>query len=448
MRSSKLTTAVAAAAAGLLALAPAGAMARTPKGGHLGVSGCHPSLVVEPHVVNSGDSVLLSGSALNCLPPLNASGETVSVYEKIAGVHGAAKFVGTATTLADGTFTFTPNPLITGSSFYAKIGRFRSPTRQVRVAPTVEFEGPKAAALVTGATNAVTFTGKVTPSDTGAEVVLQREAATSTEEWHTIQTGNFVKADGTFTIPHRFGIPGEANLRAVVRPHGVFDVRSPSAPLSYVINKPQNPNLTLESKSGNPLNYGQSLTLGGVVKGAGVEKVSLMRKTFGSSTFTKVAEGTTTSGGAYEFNVGAVEQNASYKVTNGMVTSHTLFIGVKWVVDTASVSATKVTSGQQIEFTGTVSPDRSGHFVYLEKHNQFIGGYHVVDLTTVEAVDATTGKFSIKFNPVGSGKQVYRIHIPGDPINQSGSSATFELEVTPSAIALKPLVHVRLPKSD
>jgi hypothetical protein len=445
MRSTKLTAAVAAAAAAL-ALAPAGAAAAVhliKHKGHPNAAGCHVSISPEPRVVTSGDSVLVNG-VLTCPSSAAVGGQTVAVYERIAGVPGA-KIIGSPTTASDGSYTLTPAPLVTDTFFYAKVLKARSATREVKVAPTVEFEGPKTPTLETGFAHEVTFTGKVSPTDTGAEVVLQREVATSTEEWHTIQAGSKVKADGTFTIIHRFGIPGDANLRAVVRPHHLFDVRGASAPLSYVIVQAQNPNLTLTSASGDPINFGSPLKLTGTVKGGASEKVTLLARTFGSSTFAKVGEATTDGSGNYEFNIPSVAQNTYYKVTNGTIHSSVLFEGVKWVIDTATVSAAKVTSGQEVVFAGTVSPDRVGHFVYLEKRNQFGGGYHIVDLTTVVHVTETTGMFTIKYNPIGSGKQFYRIHIPGDPINMATSSSPFELEVTPAPVVLKPIIEPKLP---
>jgi hypothetical protein len=98
-----------------------------------------------------------------------------------------------------------------------------------------------------------------------------------------------------------------------------------------------------------------------------------------------------------------------------------------------------------VTFSGTASPDRAGHFVYLERRNSFgSGAYHVVDLGTISSSTPTIGTFAIKFAVIGSGKQEYRIHIAGDPINQGASSAPFMLEVTPAFITKAP-VQPKLP---
>jgi len=444
------------AAAALLALAPAGVLAigahshpgQTP--GPLGhkhrsPSGCRISLTAEQHAVTSGEAALLSG-ALSCSGG-GAGGQTVTIYERMAGVPGF-KVVGTtttATTTPEGAYTFTSAPLVTDSTFYAEAVHARSAEKIIGVAPQVKLEGPaEGTILETGLAHQVTFKGTVNPTDTGAEVVLERENSTSTEEWRTIQLGNFVKANGTYTITYNFGAPGDVDLRAVVLRHGKFDVHGVSNALSYEIDQTQNPHLTLEPKT-DPVAYGQPVILKGVLKTGGAGKKVVLSDRSSGGTFTKVAEATTGVGGAYEITIPSATESTFYQATSGVLHSVAVYEGVKWIVDPATVTATKVSSGQEVTFSGTVSPDRAGHFVYLERQNVYGGGYHVVDLSTVTASTPTTGTYSIKYNPIGRGKQAYRIKVPGDPINQAGSSAPLELEVTPSSAPPPTLVPVTLP---
>jgi hypothetical protein len=450
MRSTKLITALAAAGT-LLALAPAGAAAahppKLPTGHkHASAAGCGVSLSVDPHVVTSGDSVLVSG-ALACANPTVVGGQTVSVYQRIAGA-GGFKLVASPVTAANGSYTYSPAPLVTDSSFYARVVGSRSAYKTAKVAPVATVATgpalPEGSQLFTGYAHRVTFKGSVNPTDVGAEVRLQRESSTSTEEWSTIQAHEFVKADGTFTIVHRFGVPGDANLRVAVRPHGKFDVRGVSNTLTYEIEQAQNANLTLEPKT-DPVGYGSPVTFKGVAKAGAGQKVTLMGRTFGT-TLTKMGETTTGTGGAYEITVPNLTQSTYFKALSGKVQSAVVFEGVKWVVTSSTVSATKVTSGQEVTFSGTTAPGRAGHFVYLEKQNTFNNGYHVVDLGVVSATGATTGSYSITFPVTGTGKESYRVRIPGDPINQGASSTAVELEVAPSlAGPVKPLVQPTLP---
>jgi hypothetical protein len=447
MRTTKLSSVMVAAAA-LLVTSSAGALA-APKlpqhKGHVSPEGCRLSESADPRIVNSGDSVVLTG-ALNC-PGGGAGGQTVTVFERIAGVPGGFKNIGTTETAPGGSYSFTPAPVITDSTFYTRAARARSANHTVRVAPQVTVATspplPEGSQLFTGPAHKVTFKGSVNPIDRGAEVLLQRETGGSIEEWGTIQRHNFVKADGSFEIIHTFVVPGDANLRAVVRPHGMFDARGVSNMLTYEISQTQNPNLTLEP-SADPVNFGAPLTLKGVVKAGSGQKVILMARSFGSPS-TKVGETTSGAGGAFEFKIASEERNTSYRALSGSIGSAILFEGVKWVIDSASVSATKVTSGEEVTFSGTVSPDRPGHFVYLERRNASGAGYHVVDLGTVTYSNPTTGTFAIKYPVIGSGMQQYRIHVPGDPINQATSSTAFVLEVTPALSTVKPPLQPKLP---
>jgi hypothetical protein len=320
------------------------------------------------------------------------------------------------------------------SWFYVRTPPRRSPTRAVKVAPVVTLEGPDAKVpLETGKKHAVTFSGKVTPADEGAEVWLQREQATSNEEWGVIQK-SVVKAGGAFTFPHTFTIPGEANIRAIVRPHGIFDVRGVSNVLgSYVINQVQNPNLTIKP-SADPISYGAPITIEGVLKGGAGKTVTLLSHAKGIKTFSPAATTVAGPSGEYKF-VQTPLINTFYRTTGGGLNSAVVVEGVKYLL-TAGTTATKVLSGQALTFSGTVTPSHKEKTVYLERENLFGHGFHV---TTVGEVLFPLGTYSIEHVFHGTGKQVYRVHVPGDPENQGTSSPTFTIEVLPSPPTLHPV---------
>jgi hypothetical protein len=434
MRSIKLRPAFTAAAA-LLALAPAGAAAAK----HASPTGCHVSIYAEPHVVTSGESVQLFG-ALSC-PPSGSSTATqpVTVYERTAGTPGFA-IVGTVTTGPGGSFSFTPPAVTVDSFFYVRAAGARSGNRSIKVAPQVTLGGPaEFSQLRTGVRNRVTFSGTVTPADAGAVVALQRENATSFEEWRLIQLG-VVGPNGTFTITHTFGSPGAAELRVVVRPHGKFNARGVSNTLSYEISQPQNPRLTINA-SADPISYGQSVTLSGILAGAANQKVTLMGHTRGLPG-TKLGETTTNGSGEYTF----VEKplvDTSYRVTGGAISSASLFEGVKYVL-TAGVSATTVQAGRPLTFSGIVTPNHVGQVVYLERQNGSGGGFHVVDVGTVSAGST----YSITHYLFGFGKEVFRIKVPGNLENQGvSSSPPFAIEVTLAPVGtLRPVPPSKLPQ--
>lgn len=435
MRSTRLTSAIVAAAA-LLALTPAGAIA---VGKPSSPGNCHISIFAEPHLITGGESAQLFGQ-LRCPGGAATANQTVTVYEHSAGKPGF-QVLGTATTAAGGFYSIVAPSLTTNSVFYAQAIGTRSPSRPVKVAPQVTLKGPaETSQLRTGRHNVVTFTGTVAPADAGAMLVLQRENATSHEEWHAIQRGS-VGAGGVYSITHRFLVPGEANIRVVVRAHNTFSVRGISNTLSYSISQAQNPRLTIES-SADPIPYGQTITLKGVLANGANQPVTLLARarTAPGPAFTPVAKTTTDGSGGYSFNQSPL-QNTYYRVTGGGVTSTLLFEGIQYVL-TAGVSSTTVQSGQALTFSGTVNPVHVGHVVYLERENPFVGGFHVVDVGTV----AANGTYSISHPVFGTGKEVLRVKVPGDPANQAVSSSPFDIEVTPaSGAALRPLPPSKLP---
>ncbi len=444
MRSFRLTSAVVAAATAL-ALVPAGASAarnhHVRLGKHaLGAGNCRITIIAEPHIVISGESAQITGQLL-CPSGVETTGQALTVYERLAGAGGFQPLPAT-TTGAGGFYSVIAPSLSENTTFYAATAGGRSATRVVKVSPQVTLKGPaENVQLFTGRRGAQIFSGVVSPADTGAEVVLQRENASANEEWGVIQR-SIVGPGGVYSFTHVFGRPGEANLRVVVRAHRRISVRGVSNTLSYSISQHQNPRLTLNS-SADPISYGQTVTLSGVVAGAVSKPVTLFARSK-EGAFAAVATGTTDASGNYSFPQ-TPQENTIYRVSSGGVNSALLFEGVKYVL-TASVSGTTVASGQSLTFSGTVTPNRLsggvGHVVYLERQNVFGGGYHVVDVATV-AADST---YVINHAIFGSGEEVFRVKVPGDPLNQAISSAPFSIKVTPAPLtALSPRPQNKLP---
>jgi hypothetical protein len=441
MRSTKLIGALVATA---LAVTPAAASAvvkhRPLDRRARPTAGCHITLFAEPHVITSGESVQLFGQ-LRCPAIADTSGQSVTLLQRVGRPRSGERVAATLPTGTAGFYSIVIPSVTTNTYFSVRAAGARSGIKAVKVAPVVKLEGPRETrALLTGARNLVTFTGTVSPAAAGAVVALQREDATSNEEWRTIQLG-VVGAGGSFTIVHKFSIPGDANIRVVVRPHPPFTVRGVSNTLSYVISQRQNPNLTLNA-SADPVPFGTPVILSGVVKGGANQPVTLWSHPRGTQAFT-VADKTTANGsGEYKFTIPAAARNAAYRVTSGALKSAILYEGVRYVL-TAAASTATVPSGQPVTFSGTVAPVHVGHVVYLERENPFGGGFHVVDIGTV----AANGTYAIAHYLFGAGKQVYRVKVPGDPENQAVSSTPFTIEVTPAPPAsLRPVTPSRQPR--
>ncbi len=245
MRSIKFTTATAAAAA-LLTLAPAAALAGHGLFGRRGApaSGCRLVLNVAPRLLTAGDTTLAFGH-LSCASREEGVNQTVTLYQNAVGSPGGFTVAGTTTTLAHGVYDLPTGPLSANSRFYAVADGAQSPTRTVRVQAQVILSGPAngadllTAGLRTGRRNRVAFSGKVTPEDVGAIVVLQRQNALTGNEWHRIQLGR-VEAGGNFSIIHAFVVPGDANIRVLIRSQH-HNVPSPSNELNYEISQAENP---------------------------------------------------------------------------------------------------------------------------------------------------------------------------------------------------------------
>lgn len=433
MRSLKLSSALAAAA--LLALSPAATAAHrhTRPGRRNGTSACRVTLNVAPRLVTSGETALAFGQ-VSCAPA--AEGQTVTLYEHAAGTPSFT-VAGTATADSHGLYQITTPALSTNSDFYAVAAGAQSPHRNVRVAAQVTLAGPTeakqlfAGGLKTGRRNAVTFSGTVTPNDAGAIVVLQRQNAVRGNDWHRIGL-TVVTGSGTFAITHVFRIPGDSNIRVLVRQNH-RTVASPSNVLTYEISQAQNPALTIFS-SANPIPYGGSLTISGTVAGAPNAPVTLFAHAAGGK-FVPVATAKTDGSGNYTMPSQSPAVATFYRVEGAGRRSAILYEGVKYVL-TAAFSATSVQAGQPITVTGSVTPARAGHVIYLERQNLGGAGFHVVAVGTVGA----GGEYSLSHVFYTAGTPVLRVKIPGDPANGSAASAPVTVQVTPrpSAVGLTP----------
>ena len=238
MRLRNLTPALLAAGS-LLALAPAGALARR----HPSPLGrCRINVDLAPALVSAGESTEVSGR-LTCRRT-GSGGQPVALYAHTAGTAGYVPVQNT-TTEPSGSYKLTTAAENANTSFYVRSDGAQSGRRRLRVEAQVTLTGPpEGTQIETGAPNQQTFSGTVTPAtDIGARVILQRQNAISGEEWHRIGVGQ-VQAGGTYTIHHIFRVPGDASIRVLVRSDGL-NVPSPSTPLDYEISQAQNPGLTI-----------------------------------------------------------------------------------------------------------------------------------------------------------------------------------------------------------
>jgi hypothetical protein len=465
MRIFKPTTTAAIAAAAALALAPAGASARhghapprhapvhhaparpAPKHPDHKIAGvntsCKVTSSVAPHVVEAGESTEVFGQ-LTCSGGRSVANQAVTVTERPAG--SAASSAGTATTNAAGQYQLTSPALTVNTGFYATALGVRSREHVVRVAPTVTLVGPPDGAVLytgrgpilprtlppgyrppPGFRNTVTFTGTVSPADTGALVVLQRQNASRGDQWYRIGTST-VGAGGAFTIVHTFSVPGDSNLRVIVRPTPGLDAAGVSETLSYEISQAQNLALTILS-SAEPVSYGQPVTITGTVAAGPGASLTLLERSHGAAGWVAVAKTTSTTGGAYAFPARTPTRSVLFQVTGAGQTSAQLFEGVRYVISAATTAST-VIAGQPLSFTGSVIPGVPGQTVYLEVLGPRRLAWHVVEVGTVRAADS----FSIVHSQFVPGMRTYRIRVPGSPEYLGTSGPEFTVNVTPAPL--------------
>jgi hypothetical protein len=330
--------------------------------------------------------------------------------------------------------------------FFASALGARSRSTKVKVAPQVEMTIPPTPAdnsqLFTGKGHIVSFAAKVSPAAKGAEVLLQRENAVGGELWNVIQRHVFVGEGGNISFQHRFVVPGDANVRLVVRPNGAFTVRGLSTPMSYQISQAQIPGFTIETTH-DSIFPGERIEIHGKLAAGSGQKVTLYSHLRGQHPFTEVGFTTTGSEGAYSFPE-TPGQNTFYMVKGaGNIHSAVLFEGVKDVLS-PDPAPSAVMQGQPVTFTGTVSPAYKEEPVYLERENLFGGGFHIIG--TTHLTEEGTGRYSIFYEFAAPGKKMLRIRVPGNPANQGAVSAPFAVEVTPAPLPLvKPAPPSTLP---
>jgi hypothetical protein len=436
MRSIKLAPAAAAVAA-LLVAVPGGTAAvgrrlhpgagRHNAGGRPRVPGdCQVSIDVAPPLLTAGDPVVIFGQ-LTCGGGASAAGQAVALFQHLPSGRGYSQ-VQSVTTDANGFYEFPPiDGVDTESAWYVRSDGARSRAEQARVAAVVTLDGPaEGSQLLTGSANAVTFTGAVSQADAGYSVRLERQDSAAGGVWDPLGPAGQVGAEGGFTITHAFLHPGPATIRAVVtnraagNPHN-----SPSASnvLDYEISQAQGPSVTIQA-SADPIEAGQAVTISGT--GPAHRRVTLRAATAHGRLAT-IATTTTDAGGKYAFPAQAPSASTFYRVRVGNTSSAELLVGVKDVLS-ANVSATTVQAGQPLTFSGTVTPEHSGHTIYLERENASGAGFHVVEVATV----GSGSSYSIAHSVYDAGTSVYRVTIPGGPENEGASSAPFTIEVTPA----------------
>ncbi len=382
-----------------------------------------------PNPILAGEAVLIYGQ-LNTKP---ASDQTIVLYHHIAGTPGYT-VVARTTTDPSGFYEFTraESVVVSNRSWYVRAADAKgagatgihSRTVHEHVAALVGL----AASAASGETlQPMLFTGNVQPNHAGEEVLLQQQAGSSGSGWKTLTRG-LLGAGSNYSIPYRFRIPGDHDVRVRLR----GDIRNTAAvsdTTTVAIQQTQNASFTIAT-SAPVIDAGSSATISGSLYAVGTTtpkpgvSVALLGReapfTMGNEFVPIGAPVTTEASGNYSFTVNP-QRTMEYKVqTSAGTIAHrntaVLFEGVRHLV-TLSPSTTNPTAGGRVTFTGTVTPNAAGHVIELQKLGSD-GLYHMVALGYVNA--ASTYQFAWTVGTPGT--KTYRAHIAGGPDNVAGSS--------------------------
>jgi plastocyanin len=394
-----------------------------------GPSACTIDLESSARILAAGAPLTLQGT-LDCSESESAVGQTVTLYQKLARTPGFTA-VATTSTEAGGAFHFSPADLEINSVFFVRADGAKSLRASVGVAPQVTLTTPAPGTpLLAGDTRAkgatastaagVPFSGTVSPADTGATVSLERQFGKGS--WRRIGGGGVVDEEGKFTIAEVYLTAGAASLRVVVHSHG-FYVTTASSTVTYEVSRHHGRLLTIAASS-DPIAYGVGVTITGTVPGASDRPVTLLAQT-GNGPFAPVASATT-NGSEYTFSVSPL-QSTRYRVVSGTLSSEVLAEGVTSVLS-ATPPPTSVHVGEQVTFTGTVTPAHEGQVVSLERENAAGIWHSVLATATVTA----TGSYSIPYTFTLAGSELLRVVVPAGEELQGTSGELLKLEVAPA----------------
>ncbi len=378
----------------------------------------HITITAAPNPIVSGDPVVIFGQ----LTAKNDSGALVRLFHRIAG-QPRFTLIGTTHTSSTGSYEFSraDGVVTTNRAWYVRANGVTSRIVRERVQALVTLSGPAdGSTLLTGPAHPYTFSGTVNPAKGGARVLLQRQDTSSGNHWNTIDKGR-VGAGGAFAIVHRFSVPGDASIRVEIPADGKNAV-SDSSPLDYQIEQAQNAALTIDAAT-NPLPVGSTETISGTLQAGAGQLMTLLASTDDTG-YVPVATATADASGNYSFTQAPIN-NTFYRVTGGGKSSSRLFVGVKDAI-TGAVSATTVAAGQSVTFSGSVTPNKTGHVIYLQRQNATGSGFHTIVVTTVGA----NSSYSIARTLYTGGTKVFRVLIPGGPDNQGAATAPVSITVT------------------
>ena len=387
----------------------------------------------EPPTLIAGSPVLIYGQ----LHGLDHGNQRIYLYHRI-NPNQHFSLISIARTNSAGQYEFTraEGVVNTNRSWFVRGPGFtHSRTVHERVAALVSI----APASASGTTrHPIVFSGHVTPDHAGQRVLLQEQKGSS-DDWRTLKAGR-LDSSSDYTLAYAWRVPGAYNVR-VRFPGDARNVGAVSDSSSVVVQQTQVPGFSIGT-SDPVVSNGQPVTISGVLDQAGSTtagepntSVSLFEAAPGTSAFHELTTAMTGSDGSYSFPNISSSTNELYQVrTTFSPARHTavLFEGVQDVV-TMQASSQTSTVGGKVTFTGSVSPDKAGHVIYLQRLGKD-NDWHTVATHYVN--NASTYQFNWTFGTAGT-KQ-FRARITGGPANIGGASAPVTIAVSQPPLSALP----------
>lgn len=385
-----------------------------------------------PHTIIAGEAVLIYGQ----LNGTDHANQPIYLYHRI---NPSRRFslISVTHTNADGQYEFTraEGVVLTNRSWFVR-GPAATHSRTVheQVAALVSI-APSSASGTTR--HPIVFSGHVTPAHAGARVKLQEQKGSS-DDWHTIMTAR-LDASSDYNLAYAWRVPGAYNVR-VMFPGDGRNVSAPSDTAAVIVQQTEIPGFSIQSS--NPVTpNGQAVTISGTLDQPGTTtgepntSVSLFEAAPGTSGFHELTTTTTSADGAYSFGNVTSSTNRLYQVRTTFAPrrhSAVLFEGVQDVVTMQSSAQTSPVGGA-VTFTGSVSPDKAGHVVYLQRMGTD-NDWHTVARRYI--TNASTYQFTWTFGTAGT-KQ-FRSRITGGPANIGGASAPVTIAVSQPPLSSLP----------
>jgi hypothetical protein len=380
-----------------------------------------------PRSITAGEGVLIYGQ----LKGGTVADQPIVLYHHLADSGRGYTRVAETTTDSRGFYEFirAEDVVLTNRSWFVT-GPNDTHSRTVfeRVAALVSAPTTSTAALDTN--HPVVFTGHVTPNHAFERVLLQAQNG-SGDDWTTLKAGR-LGPGSNYSIAYRFRVPGERDLR-VVFPGDDRNTRGISDPTAVTIQQAQVPGFTIAT-SAPIIGFGDSARISGVLDQPGTTTpepntaVVLCGRT--ATQAQSVCDQVTTTGtdGSYGFTVAPAQNELYYVRTSLPPKRHTalLFEGVRDLV-TMTPSDSTTTIGKTVTFTGTVTPDKAGHVIYLQRMGKD-DEWHTVEVRFVRS--NSTFQFTWTFGDAGT--QVFRARITSDKHNVGGASAPVSITVNPA----------------